>query len=170
MTTWTADGYAGSGRIWTADGWPTAAVPWTADGFVVDEATVPATPEQPTGGWLFQNDYDSELARRRALRRKLKKLEEEDEQIQDAVTREIAQILRQQQAKDERRDELKRLGELAKRSADLEAARLYGERVATAYARALSKGTYSALEALDRELARAREEEEALSLMFMLLH
>jgi hypothetical protein len=119
-------------------------------------------PDEASGGWKFLGFYDSETQRRRALAKKRKKLEEETEEIQDGLDKAIALLLREQEAKDEKRDNLARLQELAQSDADLNAARAYSERVATAYARALTKGTYSALEALDRELDRARTEEEFL--------
>lgn len=125
--------------------------------------------EQPTGGWGFLNDYEAELARRRARARKRKELEEETEQIQDELDRAIAQELRKQEALDDKRKDLERLRELAKESADLEAARQYSERVATAYARAITQGNFSALEALDRELQRAQDEEEFAMLAAMWL-
>lgn len=114
------------------------------------------------GGWGFLNLYDAERQRRRARARRRKDLEEESERIENAVEREIARLLRKQEAEDDRRQELQRLAELARADADIEAARQYSERVATAYARALAKGNYSALEALERELRRAAEEEEWL--------
>jgi hypothetical protein len=121
------------------------------------------------GGWLFLNTYESELKRRRARARKRKELEEETERIEDELDRAIAFEMRKQEAIDEKRDNLKRLAEIAKESADLEAARQYSDRVATAYARAITQGNFSALEALDRELQRARDEEEFLMMTLMLL-
>lgn len=117
---------------------------------------------QATGGWLFLNTYESELQRRKALAQRRKELEEETEQIEDALDRNIAQLLREQEEIDEKKANLERLGRLAKIDADLEAAKRYSERVGTAYARAIAKGTFSALEALDRELQRAKQEDEFL--------
>lgn len=114
--------------------------------------------DQATGGWLFLNLYEAELQRRK---REEEEREEILEQIEDSVDREIAAILLPQMARD---DELQRLKELAQREADLTAAQAYSDRVSKAYLRAVSKGNYSALEALDRELQRAREEEEFLML------
>lgn len=122
-----------------------------------------------TGGWLFLNQYEAELKRRRARDRRLRELEEETERIEDRVDREIAQLLRVQEAKDEKREDFDRLARLAKANADIEAARQYSERVATAFARAITKGNYSALEALDRELRRAREEEEFMVSALLLM-
>jgi hypothetical protein len=124
--------------------------------------------EQPSGGWLFHNEYEIELRRRRERERERERLETESAQIADETSREIAQLLRVQEAEDERRKELQRLGELARAHADLEAAKDYSEKVATAYARALRQGNFSALEALDRELRKAAEEEEFLLIATMM--
>jgi beta-lactam-binding protein with PASTA domain len=129
----------------------------------------PETEQQATGGWLFWNVYELELQQRRAREKKRKELEEETEQIQDDLDRAIAQELRKQEAIDEKRNDIERLREIAKANADLEQARQYSERVATAYARALAKGTFSSLEALDRELKRAKEEEDFLATAVMML-
>lgn len=128
--------------------------------------------DQPTGGWLFLNSYEAELQRKRARARRRKELEEESEQIQDAIDRQIAQLLRVQEAKDEKREDLKRLERLAKEHADLEAAKAYSAAVGAAYAAALEKGTTSALSRLERELKKARDEEEfmALAAQFLVLH
>ncbi len=119
--------------------------------------------------WAFLNDYDAELQRRRARDQFRKLLDDETEQIQDDLDREIARELRKQEAIDERRKDLDKLAEIAKANADLEAARQYSERIATAYARAIAKGSFSALEALDRELRQAREEEEFLLTVLLML-
>lgn len=136
---------------------------------VVSLGPEPEEAEQPSGGWLFLNTYEAELQRRRAREKARRELEEETERIEDALDREIAQFMRVQEAKDEKREDFERLAKLAKANADLEAARRYSERVATAYARVLSQGNYSAIEALDRELKRAREEEDFIVLALMLL-
>lgn len=121
-----------------------------------------------SGGWAFLNTYELQLARRRDAAKKRRELEEETEQIEDATDREIAQLLRVQEAKDDKRKDLEQLALLAKQNADLEAARQYSERVAEAYARVLEDGNREAIAALDRELQQAREEEEALLMqMFM---
>lgn len=130
-------------------------------------ATVAETPT--TGGWLFLNSFEAELQKRRERERRRKELEAEVDGIQDELDRDIAQLLHEQEAIDQRKADLERLGQLARVQADIDAARQYSERVAKAYERAVEKGTYSALEALDRELSRAREEEEFLVLAMMLL-
>lgn len=134
------------------------------------EQPVEAAPEvQPTGGWLFLNLYEAELQRRRAREQKQRELAESVDEIQDALDRDIALLLHEKDAIEAKRVDLERLGELAKVEADIQAAKQYSERVAVAYQRAIEKGTYSALEALDRELTRAKEEEEFLVLSVLLL-
>jgi hypothetical protein len=129
----------------------------------------PVSDSQSSGGWLFLNTYELELKRRRKREKERRELEEETEQIQDALDRQIAQLMREQEAIDDKRQDFERLAKLAKESADLEAARQYSERVAKALERAITKGNYSALEALDRELRRAREDEIFLMEAIMLL-
>jgi hypothetical protein len=128
------------------------------------------TTSQPSGGWLtFLNTYEQQRSRRKKEEQERRALEEETEQIQDTTDREIAQLLRVQEAKDAKRAELERLTELARANQDLEAARRYSERVAKAYQAVLEKGSRSAAERLEKELRRAAEEEEFMLLAIMLL-
>jgi hypothetical protein len=127
-------------------------------------------PSEASGGWEgFIRSYEREQERRRRRAKERRELEDETDQIQDELDRAIAQELRKQEAIDDKRKDLDRLAEIAKANADLEKAKQYSERVATAYERALEKGTFSALEALDRELKRANEEEEFLFSALMML-
>lgn len=125
--------------------------------------------EQPTGGWLFLNEYEAEQQRRKARERRRRLLEEETEQIEDPLDREIAQLIRRQEAKDERREEIRRTAELARANADLEAARQYSAAVAAAFQAAIERGTTSAVDRLERELKKAREEEEFLMLAMLMV-
>ena len=68
-------------------------------------------------------------------------------------------LLREQERQETERAERERLRELAKRYATERAAELFGQRVATAMARAAVQGNFSAIEAFAREAARAQEEE-----------
>lgn len=138
-----------------------------SNGFTVTVMAAPAQAASPSGGWLFLGSYEDQLAKRRERERKRRELERETDEIQDELDRAIAQELRHQEALDAKRDDLDSLARLAKQSADLEAARQYSEKVAEAYARALVDGTRASIEALDQELQRAREEEEALLLVMM---
>lgn len=143
---------------------------FSEDAFNFDGSAPVVVVESPSGGWLtFLNTYEQQLVRRREERKKQQQLEEETEQIPDDTDRQIAQLLREQEAKDARRAELQRLSELVEQNASVEAAKQYSEKVGAAYARALTQGNYSALEALERELRKAREEEEALLLQAFML-
>jgi hypothetical protein len=124
--------------------------------------------EETGGGWApFLRGYEKDLERRRRRDRERRELERETDEIQDELDRAIAQELRKQEALDAKRQDLDRLSALAKQ-ADLEAAREYSERVAVAFARAVTQGNFSAMEALDRELQRARDEEEFLMLSMLM--
>jgi hypothetical protein len=133
------------------------------------EAAVTET-EQPTGGWLFLNQYNAEQQRRRARERRRKELEEETEQIENELDRNIAQLMREQEAIDDKRKDLERLAELAKANADIEAAKQYSASVAAAFEKALIEGSARSMVALERELKRAAEDEEFLltALLMML--
>lgn len=132
--------------------------------------TVSLGPEGSSGGWFtFLNTYEHQQAKRRAEAKRRRELEEETERIEDATDREIAQLLRVQEAQDAKRQNLARLTELARQNADLEAARQYSERVAKAYQAVLEKGSIAAAERLEKELRRAKDEEEFLLLAIMLL-
>ncbi len=133
---------------------------------VTADASVVEVP--PSGGW-FNLRYEQELRRREAVRRKQRELDEEVAAIPQPIDREIGLLLREQEAKDLKRQELERLRELAT-SLDAERARQdYGDRVSKALERAVQKGNYSALEALDREIQRAQEDEEQVALAVMML-
>lgn len=125
----------------------------------------PAT--QPSGGWPFYIAYEQELARRQRACRKRLEDEEEALRVQDAISREIARLLHEQERKDAERADLARLKALVAqyRESDLKD---LAPRAAVAYARALLQANFSALEALDRELRRQMEEEE-MAVMLLLL-
>ena len=119
-------------------------------------AAAPASAEQPSGGWwqAFERDYERHKARR-------KREEEENAEIEaipDVVSREIAQLLREQEAKDAERAELERLRSIA-RSYD-------GGEIDAKFNRALEVAanarSLAAARVLAQEVARVREEEEFL--------
>lgn len=118
----------------------------------------PQTAERNAGGFIYA--YQRELIRRKRERERRRELEEEAERIEEETTREIAQLLREQEAKDARRAELQRLSQLvdsyARRTAEAE----LSDRVQRAIDKVTSKGTTWALYALERELQRAIDEEE----------
>lgn len=139
--------------------------PSNAFNVTVIAAPVVATDEQSSGGWIF--GYDAEIARRRRRKQEREELEQETEEIEAPVDREIAQFLREQEAKDERREELERIRELARTHAS--EVRDYGEKVSKALDRALEKATFSAAEALERELERARTDEDLAMLIMQIV-
>lgn len=119
------------------------------------------------GGWFaFLNTYEHRLANRRDEERR--RQEAEADEIEDKLDRQIAELLRKQEAQDAKRAELEQVAALARQNADLESARQYSERVGRAYQAVLEKGSASAVERLERELKRAKDEEEFLMLVIML--
>jgi hypothetical protein len=122
-----------------------------------------ALEETFSGGWFFR-ECDSEWECRRKKRKRLEELEADSALIADETTREIALLLRRQEAEDERRQELERLRSLAQRSDRAE----FDGRLARAHAAALADGTAKALIAFERAIEEAREEEEILMLLTML--
>ena len=113
------------------------------------------------GGWwaAFERDYERHKARR-------KREEEENaevEAIPDAVAREIAQLLREQEAKDAERAELERLRSIA-RSYD-------GGEIDAKFNRALEVAanarSLAAARVLAQEVARVQEEDDFIVTAFM---
>lgn len=115
-----------------------------------------------SGGYGFWNEYDREQIRRKRRRKELADLEAERERIEDEQAREIAKLLQEQEAKDARREELQRLSSLVASYSQANAPSELSPRVQKAIAVAAERQTTWALMALDRELRRAREEEEFL--------
>jgi hypothetical protein len=122
-----------------------------------------------TGGWTTA--INRELQRRASERRRRKKLEEESEAIEAETDRQIALLLREQEAKDARKAELERLSALVA-SIDLRAELPeLSERVQKAIKVAATKQTTWALFQLERELQRAQEEEDfVLQALYRALH
>lgn len=124
--------------------------------------------EQSAGGWLFLKTYEYQLSQRRADERRRQEIEEETEQIEEPVTREIAQLFREQEAIDAENKADEALLALARANADIERARQYSVAVAEAYQEALERGL-EGVERLRVELAKAREEEDFLVMSILLL-
>jgi len=128
----------------------------------------------PSGGWErlpwgFRTDYEENLRRQRAERATRREREEETESIEDLVTRDIAEIFRAEEEHEARDEELQRIKKFAREYTASTAKRQMGERVAKAYERAARQGNRSALEALEREMARAVEEEDFMTIAMMLV-
>ena len=119
-------------------------------------AVVPTEPEQPTGGFFL--DFDRELFRRRKEERERDELEETSKAIQDELEREIALEFRKKESETARIDELRRLNEIVREHQETIRENL-NQRVIVAAERSLKQGNFSAMEALDRELKKVKEEE-----------
>lgn len=129
------------------------------------DAAAPTVQESFSGG--FFDAFEREQFRRAAKRRR--KLEEEDElrAIQDATDREIAQLLRVQEARDAERDDLAQLKRLTENVAR-EAQQAFTERTAMAYAKALAQQNTAALLAFERAVRQQIDEEDMTALLFLL--
>lgn len=114
-----------------------------------------------TGGFMVA--YEREVARRRREAREREEREEEARQIEEETTRAIAQLLREQEAKDARRSELARLSDLVARYSSRPEVSALAPRVQKAIRTAASRQTTWALFQLEREIERVKEEEEFLA-------
>lgn len=136
----------------------------TAEAVIDDE-------EAPTGGWAALNWYDSYRQKKRKREKKRDKILEEIQTL-DETDAEIAALLHKQLETEAREKELAALEEMVRSTYTKRQARQakqYNERVAVAYSRAVAQGNFSAIEAFEREMERAMEEEEFLFLAIMVL-
>lgn len=130
------------------------------------EAPVPAPQDQGSGGWWPWWDFEAE--RRRKARKRREEREAELEEIREQTDREIASLLRKQEAEDERRAELARLQTLVDRAqADRQSMEL-PERVAKAMQKAFESRTPLALEGFYQSMQMLMEEEEAAVIALLL--
>lgn len=110
---------------------------------------------RPTGGFWF--DYDRERARRDRERKRRLEEEEKAQHIKNELDRALAIAQRELEAEDARKQELARLTEIVKYNID----NLPVSEKVVGYAReAIKKQTYSVMERLERELKKAKEEED----------
>ena len=137
------------------------------------EGEVPVVDETaPTGGWAALNWYDSYMQQNARKRVKREQIREEIEQLEDDTDKAIAEILQGDIEKESREAELTSLEQMVSSTftrEQLRRAKEYNERVAIAYERVARQQNYSAIVALERELERAREEEEFLFFALLLL-
>jgi hypothetical protein len=115
----------------------------------------------------FLQAYETELARRAIEQRAREEREIASQAIDDHVTREIAMLMREQEAQSERQAQDERARAILGTNPIVDGE--LSDRARAAYVRALEQGNYSALAALDREIARQFEEEE-LAVMLLLTH
>jgi hypothetical protein len=137
------------------------------------EVIVAATGRRGGGGkaksYKFVELYDRYAVSRTTQQQQLQVAKEAARAIEDKTDREIARLLHKQmekEARDKEIDELKAVMEAA-RQEDL---RMYNEAVAGAYVRAMEAQTFSTIEAFERQMDMAREEEEFLLLAMAVLH
>ena len=124
--------------------------------------------DTPTGGWL--NDYSAYRQRAKARDRRRKEILDQIREL-DGIDGEIARMLH---ADDERQDENDRIDEFRSlldkeiSKAKLDKAGLLNKRINRAYDRAMKKATFSAVQALEREIEDAIEEEDFLFIVMTL--
>ena len=150
--------------LWTCDAASStltceAAATWaTADGWLHETV-------QPSGGWYHYVRYEQAALRERARRLKAKRDKEEADEIQDEIDRKIAVLLHEQEERDAANAEKARLLALAARYSHADDV---PERVAMAAVQAKLKATQASIEALGREIERARDDEDIAALMVLL--
>lgn len=118
-----------------------------------------------TGGGFFI-EYELYSLRKRKRRRDEERAQAEADQIQLELDREIAKLLREQEAKDAERDDLARIQSLADQYAGTR--QPVTRRVSTALLKAYEERSRNALEQLEREIFRMQEEEEMAVLQILL--
>lgn len=126
----------------------------------------------PTGGWEKLSQFDDHIQRKREQEQQRQKTLEAIEQIESPVDLEIARLLQKdaQTAETEQRlASLEQLIAINFRNADLPKVKAFNEKVAKAFVRASVQGNFSAIQAFERELERAIEEEEFLLIMLIML-
>lgn len=136
-----------------------------SDTFTSTTTSVAAS--EASGGWFFE--FESHRERRRKRQQELDDAEEEAEKLQNKIDREIAQLLHEQERKDEKRKDLERIKSLVKRYESVTPAEISSERVLKALAEAKKKATTANLERLQREFERMCQEEDDFLALVMIL-
>lgn len=135
-----------------------------AAGALTDAAAPPPVVAQSSGGGFFHM-FDYHRARRERERRRRKELEEEAQRIEDETTREIAQLLHAQEAKEAERIELERLQALADRFATKPLG--LPARTRAALYDAAEARTRNSLLKMQREIERMYREEDAALIVLL---
>lgn len=131
---------------------------------------VEVTEEEYTGGWSALNYYQAYLQRRRERERRQKQILSEVRSL-DGIDREIGTLLQKDLEREERDKEISTLESLVKKTNINRERALLNDvsmSLGKAYTRAYMQGSFSALEAFERELLTAEENEEFLLLAMLL--
>ncbi len=136
--------------------------------FSTKEEGVAVVVVAPSGGWIVRDVFDT-LADRK--RRNLKALREKLEEVKEipGIDGEIALLLHKDDEKELIESSLKELENLVKSASRTQIEQEFSERVAKAFTRASIQGNFSALQAFERELERARQDEEFFLLAAMMI-
>jgi Skp family chaperone for outer membrane proteins len=126
-----------------------------------------ASQDQPSGGFFF--DYDRAVRQQRRRKREREEAEEEAKKIQDALDREIAELLHKQEAKDAERADLERIQVLADKYAGKAMREGLPRKVSAAILKAQEERSFNALQQMQREINRMLEEEEVAVIMALML-
>jgi len=132
--------------------------------------TADVSASRPGGGWAMLSYYDRYYEERKERERQRKTALEATRSL-DKTDREIAKLLHKQLEYEARSEEIAKLEQIIKtgytQQQSIKAMR-YNEKVSRAYERAIEKGTFSAVEAFEREMDRLREEEELLLMLLVM--
>ncbi len=155
--------------IWKAGVW--AETVW-ADGVWFEGAAAAVATAKPSGGWAMHGFYDRYLAEQQERDEERKQVKKSLESL-DKTDADIARLLHRQLEREARDAEIASLEAMVSSSYTKRQGKLasqYNERVAKAYIRAATQGNFSSLEAFEREMDRAREEEEFLLIAMVVLN
>lgn len=113
--------------------------------------------EEPSGGYIsFWDDFERELDRRRREKQLRLKRKQKAKQIADKLTREIYLEERKIEEEEARRAELARINRLAAQNQDF----IVALNLERSLYESLERQTFSTMERLERELMKAKREEE----------
>ena len=147
---------------WKSDAWFGTA--W----FVAEEAAV----STPTGGWDKLSQFDDHIQKKRREDEEQQQIFEQIREIESPVDSEIARILQADAKREQTEQRLADLEQLVARNfrnEDLPKVKAFSEKVARAFIRANVQGNFSAIQAFERELERAIEEDEFLLMALIML-
>ena len=139
--------------------------------YVIEGAEAEEVAHDNVGGWAVASFYDRYRAEQLERERERKKALEAIKNL-EGTDSEIAKLLHKQLEREARDKEIAALEQMVQSTytqGQADKAKEYSEKVAKAYTRAAIKGGFSAVEAFEREMNDAREQEEFLFLAMILL-